>query len=186
MKIKAEQKYIRQSPRKVRLVANQVRKLSLEKAMRQLAVIERKASLTVLKVIRQAIANATNNLSIPFEQLELKNILVKPGPTYKRFQAVSRGRAHQILKRTCYVEVILKTKQAPIKPTQEKQQKSVKPKKSVKAGKSQKTKKTTRKSSKKVKKKTKKKIQSTQLTKSTKKKSSKKKSTKKQTKKSKK
>lgn len=110
MKIKAEQKNSRQAPRKVRLVANQVKDLSLEEAMRQLAVMERKAATTILKVIRQAIANATNNHGLKLENLEIENILVKTGPTYKRFRAVSRGRAHKILKRTSHIEVILSTK----------------------------------------------------------------------------
>lgn len=111
MQIKAEQKNTRQSARKVRLVANTVRKLSLKDAMEQLAVIERKASIVVAKVLRQAIANATHNHNIPVDQLELKNILVGEGPTFKRFRAVSRGRAHNILKRSCHVKVILETKQ---------------------------------------------------------------------------
>ncbi|MBT4123917.1 MAG: 50S ribosomal protein L22 [Candidatus Pacebacteria bacterium] len=111
MQIKAEQKNTRQSARKVRLVANAVRKLSLQDAMEQLAVIERKASIVVAKVLRQAIANATHNHNIPVDQLELKSILVGEGPTYKRFRAVSRGRAHNIFKRSCHVKVILETKQ---------------------------------------------------------------------------
>jgi len=110
MKIRAQQNNTRQTPRKVRLVANQVKGLSLEKALRQLAVIERKAATVILKVMRQAIANATNNHGLKFEDLELNNIIVKKGPTFKRFRAVSRGRAHRILKRSCHVEVTLKTK----------------------------------------------------------------------------
>ena len=111
MKIRAEQKNTRQTPRKVRLVANQVKDLSLEKALRQLAVMERRAATVILKVKRQAIANATNNHGLKFEDLELDNIIIKKGPTYKRFRAVSRGRAHRILKRSCHVEVTLKTKE---------------------------------------------------------------------------
>lgn len=109
MKIRAQQNNTRQTPRKVRLVANQVKDLSLEKALRQLAVIERKAATTILKVVRQAVANATNNHGLKFEDLELDSIIVKKGPTYKRFRAVSRGRAHRILKRSCHIEVTLKT-----------------------------------------------------------------------------
>lgn len=110
MQITAEQKNTRQSPRKVRLVANAVRKLSLEKAMEQLAVMERKASIVVAKVLRQALANAWHNHRLSAQQVELKNILVTQGPTYKRFRAVSRGRAHTIFKRTSHVQVILESK----------------------------------------------------------------------------
>ena len=109
MLIVAEQKNTRQTPRKVRLVANSVRKLPLEKALRQLAVVERKATIVVLKVIRQTIANAVHNHRINPEDLVLKNILVTEGARYKRFRAVSRGRAHNVVKKTCNVKVILET-----------------------------------------------------------------------------
>ncbi len=110
MKIKAEQKYSRQSPRKVRLVANVVKDLSLEKAFEQLALMERKAALVVLKTLRQAVANATHNHNLQFDNLKIDTILVKQGPTYKRWRAVSRGRSHEIQKKTCHVEVLLTTK----------------------------------------------------------------------------
>jgi large subunit ribosomal protein L22 len=120
MKIRAEQKYSRQSPRKVRLVANQVKDLGLKEALEQLALIERKASIVLLKVMRQAIANATHNYGLQVADLQLDNILVKQGPTYKRYQAVSRGRAHKILKRTCHIEVIVSPKQSQQQPKQNK------------------------------------------------------------------
>jgi large subunit ribosomal protein L22 len=110
MKIRAEQKNSRQSPRKVRLIANQVKDLPLEEAFKQLALIEQKAALVILKTLRQAVANATHNHQLKFGDLEIDQILVKTGPTYKRWQPVARGRAHQILKRTAHIEVVLKTK----------------------------------------------------------------------------
>lgn len=110
MEIVAIQKNTRQSPRKVRLVANTVRKLPLEQALRQLAVVERRASVVITKLIRQALADAWHNHNLSVEEVELKNILVTPGPTYKRWRAVSRGRAHNIFKRTSHISVILEAK----------------------------------------------------------------------------
>lgn len=136
MKIKAEQKNSRQSPRKVRLLANQVKDLSLKEAFTQLALMERKGSTVLLKVMRQAVANAVHNHQLSVEDLEIEKILVKTGPTYKRWQPVSRGRAHSILKRTCHVEVVLKTKD-----TNQKEEKPSKPTKKT----SSKVKKTERK-----------------------------------------
>lgn len=114
MIITAEQKNSRQSDRKVRLVANSVKKLSVTDALKQLAVMERKASVVVLKVLSQAIANATHNHGLSVNDLEIKSILVNSGTHYKRFRAASRGRAHSILKRTCHVKVELTTKAAPV------------------------------------------------------------------------
>ena len=109
MQIRAEQKNSRQSPRKVRLLANQVKKLPLEQAFIQLSLMERKGSLVLIKVLRQAVANATSNHQLQIQDLTIEKILVKTGSTYKRMRAVSRGRGHQILKRTCHVEVVLTT-----------------------------------------------------------------------------
>lgn len=107
MTIIATQKFARQAPRKVRLVANSVRKMKLEAAVRQLGVMDRTASTLVLKVMRQAIANAMNNHGFKFEELELKNIIVGNASTYKRFRAASRGRANSVFKRSCHVTVEL-------------------------------------------------------------------------------
>lgn len=118
MIITAQQNNLRQSSRKVRLVANQVKKLSLAQAVDQLAVMQRRSSLAILKVINQAVANATNNLHLSVDQLVLSDIIVSDGPILKRMRAVSRGRGHSIQKRTCHVRVVLKTKdEAPVAAT---------------------------------------------------------------------
>lgn len=109
MLLEATQKNTRQTARKVRLVAGAVKGKSITDAIEQLAVMERRSSLVVLKVLRQALASAQHNHGITMDQLNLKNIIVNEGPTYKRFRAVSRGRAHTILKRSCHVTVQLET-----------------------------------------------------------------------------
>lgn len=110
MKFVATQKNTRQSPRKIRMVANQVKKLSLEDCINQLAVIPRRSTIVLLKTIKQAMANAQNNHGISPAQLEIDEIRVNEGPRYKRFRAVSRGRAHGIIKRTSHVTVVLRQK----------------------------------------------------------------------------
>ncbi|MBW7944326.1 50S ribosomal protein L22 [Patescibacteria group bacterium] len=111
MLIKATQTYTRQSPRKVRLVANTIKDLSLEDAMTQLGMISKKSTEVVSKVLRQAVANAVNNHGFQVGDLVIDRVLVNEGPRYKRFNAVSRGRAHNIIKRTSHVTVVLKTKE---------------------------------------------------------------------------
>lgn len=109
MFIKAVQKYTRQTPRKVRLVANAVKDLPLEQAMKQLGVIEKKATDVVAKTIRMAIADATHNYGFQVSDLSIDRIIINEGPRYRRFRSVSRGRAHGIIKRTCHVTVVLST-----------------------------------------------------------------------------
>ena len=119
MIITATQKYTRQTARKVRYVTDVIKKMSVEDALKQLAVMERRASLVVLKTLRQAVANAMNNHQLTLADLHIKNILIDEAPTYKRWRAVSRGRAHTILKRSCHIKVELETKDV------EKQEKTV-------------------------------------------------------------
>lgn len=109
MEIYASQRYTRQAPRKVRLVANTVKSLSLEAAFRQLATMERAASLPVMKTLRQAVANATHNHNLSAQNLKIKSIVVDSGPIYKRMRAVSRGRGHSIQKKTSHITVRLET-----------------------------------------------------------------------------
>ena len=96
----------------MKLVAMQVKDLSLQAAIAQLGVIDRRATLPILKVIKQALANALNNHHLPATDLELANIIVKDGVVYKRMRAVARGRGHSIEKRSCHVQVVLRTKQS--------------------------------------------------------------------------
>lgn len=112
MLITAEQKNSRQTSRKVKMVADQVRKMPLEKAIAQLGVIERDASEVILKLMKQAISNATHNMGFKLEDLTLVNIIVSDGPIYRRMRPVSRGRGHAIDKKTCHVKVILEAKES--------------------------------------------------------------------------
>lgn len=136
MKFKAVQKNTRQTPRKIRLVANQVKKLSLEEALKQLAVIRRKSTLVLLKTIKQAMANAKNNHGIAPTELEIDEITVTEGPRYRRFRAVSRGRAHGVIKRNSHVTVVLKQKDVTKEET--KKEKETKPAKAEKVTKTEK------------------------------------------------
>jgi large subunit ribosomal protein L22 len=126
MIITATQKNTRQTARKVRYVADVVKKMSIEDALKQLAVMERRASLVVLKTLRQAIANAINNHQLSLDELKIKNIVVDVAPTYKRWRAVSRGRAHTILKRSCHIKVELEKKKLAKKEVIKKDDKSSK------------------------------------------------------------
>jgi large subunit ribosomal protein L22 len=127
MEIKAQHNFTRTAPRKLRLVANTVRKMPLEQAIKQLAVIERRSTMPILKVVKQAVANAVNNHRLAYEDLELVNIRITEGPRYKRFRAVSRGRAHEVKKRTSHITVTLRTREAEMaqKSTKETKEKAV-------------------------------------------------------------
>ena len=106
--MKTTQKYIRTSARKLRLVADAVRSLSPEAALLHLKFTGKAAALPLYKAIKQAVSNAKDQTGLAVDKLAFKTIDVMEGPTYKRFQAVSRGMAHSILKRTAHIHVELK------------------------------------------------------------------------------
>lgn len=105
--MQATQKYIRTSPRKLRLVADAVRGLRADKALEYLHFLGKRAGLPVAKVIRSATASARLEQNLDAKDLKVKIIDVGEGPTYKRWRAVSRGSAHSIMKRTSHIKVIL-------------------------------------------------------------------------------
>lgn len=107
MEITATAKNVRVSPKKVRLVVAQIKKMSPSKAVLLLDFINKSSALPLKKVISSAIANAKNNFGLEEASLAFKSILVGKGIVFKRYQPVARGRAHPILKRTSHIQVIL-------------------------------------------------------------------------------
>ena len=110
MEVKAEAKYIRTSPRKVRLVVEMIKGLSPQRALDYLKFVNKRAAKPLSKLIQSAIANAKNNFGLKPEDLKFKEIQVGEGPTLKRWRAISRGRAHPIMKRASHIKVILESK----------------------------------------------------------------------------
>lgn len=108
--MKAELKNYRQSPRKVRLVADVVRGKSVANALVELQFLGKRAALPFAKLIASAVANASHNNKADVSKLVVKNVSVTKGPTLKRARPVSRGSMHRINKRTSILTVELGTK----------------------------------------------------------------------------
>ena len=104
---KAIARYIRISPSKVRIVLNVIRGKDYADAVAILKNMPNSAAEYVVKVLESAGANAENNLGLNKNDLYVAETFVDGGPTLKRFQPVSKGRAHSILKRTSHITVIL-------------------------------------------------------------------------------
>lgn len=107
MQVTAKAKFIRISPRKVRLVVDALRGLSVEAAKNQLVNMNKKAALPVRKLLESAMANAVNNYELKEDNLFVKIIEVNEGPTLKRWMPRARGRATPIRKRTSHINIIL-------------------------------------------------------------------------------
>ncbi len=108
MQIIAVAKSVRISPRKVRIVADAVRSMSIEDALNSLKLIDKRGSYTLEKTLRSAVANATNNAQIEKTNLAIDRIEITEGQSLKRFHPSTRGRVHPYKKRGSNIRVILK------------------------------------------------------------------------------
>jgi large subunit ribosomal protein L22 len=107
MKVKAQAKYVRQSPYKVRLVLDLVRGLPVEEAEHVLRLTSRGATEPVAKVLHSAVANAEHNHALDPEDLVIAEAFADEGPTLKRFRPRARGRAARIRKRTSHITIVV-------------------------------------------------------------------------------
>jgi large subunit ribosomal protein L22 len=113
MEARAKRQYIRSSPRKMRIVADVVRGKNVQEALATLDFLPQKAAPIIRKTIQSAVSNLfdpnqnDDTRGIDEERLIVKTIMVDEAPVLKRFQPVSRGRAHRILKRSSHLTVVV-------------------------------------------------------------------------------
>jgi ribosomal protein L22 len=105
--VRASARYLRTSPRKVRLVADQVRGLPIEDARALLRFSPKGAAADVAKLLNSAAANAENNHELVADELRITEINVDEGPTLRRWRPRARGRATKIDRRTSHLSVAL-------------------------------------------------------------------------------
>jgi len=104
--MQATLKNYRQSPRKVRLLADLIKGQSVPHAYVLLDNTPKRATSQIKKLLASAVSNAGTKE----DELFVRDVRVDEGPTLKRFQPVSRGRAHPIRKRTSHIILTLKKK----------------------------------------------------------------------------
>jgi large subunit ribosomal protein L22 len=107
MEVKAVGKYLRVSPYKARLVADQVRGKPVDEALTVLKFTAKKSARLINKTLRSAIANAENSEMIDVDNLFIKSILIDEGPRLKRWRPRAMGRATRIIKRSSHITVVL-------------------------------------------------------------------------------
>lgn len=106
----AKRRYANISAQKCRLVADQIRGMSADKALSLLTFSRKKAAHAVKKLLESAIANAEHNEGADIDELKVSKIYVDEGPTHKRMQARAKGRGNRILKRTSHITVAVSDK----------------------------------------------------------------------------
>ena len=114
--VTAKLKYLRISPRKVRLVTDLIRGLTVGEAEKQLKFLTKRAARPVLKLLNSAVANAQNNANLAKEGLFISKIVVEVGPSLKRWRPRAMGRATTIMKRTSHITLVLEEKEPSVAP----------------------------------------------------------------------
>lgn len=110
---RAKLRYVRISPRKARLIADLVRGMDVEEAMRLLAFTRKKSAPLIRKIIGSALANATSGpAQADPDDLFVRTVYVDGGPTLRRYLPRAQGRATRILKRTSHITVELGSRRA--------------------------------------------------------------------------
>ena len=105
MQVSAKLRHARISAQKMRLVADQIRGLPVERATDLLRFSTKKGAVIIGKVLDSAIANAENNEGADVDELRVSAIYVDEGPTAKRMRARAKGRGSRILKRTSHIVI---------------------------------------------------------------------------------
>lgn len=107
-------KNYRQSPRKVRLVANAIRGKRVSDALVALSALPKRATMPLKKLLESAVANAKHGgEGKDAQSLFVKEIQVNKGVTLKRSLPRAMGRATPINKRSSHVEIILAERKQP-------------------------------------------------------------------------
>ena len=107
METRAVAKFVRISPRKARLVMDQIRGKKVGDALSLLAFSQRRGARIIKKLVDSAVSNAEQRTKVDVDALVIKRLFADEGPTLKRWRPRALGRATRIRKRTSHLTVIL-------------------------------------------------------------------------------
>ena len=105
MEAKAYLKYLRISPRKVKILCDLIRGKDAKTAIAYIMQTPKAASEPMLKLLKSAIANAENNHGMDVDKLYVSTATADPGPTLKRGMPRAQGRFNRILKGTTHITI---------------------------------------------------------------------------------
>ncbi len=107
MEVIAKYRYARSSAQKLRLVANLIRGLNVNKALEILKFTNKKASFMIIKVLNSAISNAYSNYGLKIKTLRVSKIYVDKASSFKRVFPRAKGRVNYITKRTSHITIFV-------------------------------------------------------------------------------
>ncbi len=110
MEVKARLRFVRIGPRKARLVADLIRGKGSEEAINILRFTPKSGARIISKLLKSAVANATQKKTVDVDRLYVKTIMVDEAPMLKRFMPRALGRATPIRKKTSHINIVLDEK----------------------------------------------------------------------------
>ena len=108
--VKAVNKNVRSSPRKLSLVLNSIVGKKVDVVLKELDFLRKKVSLDVSKTVKSAISNAENNNQLDIDNLIIKEAYVGKSIVMKRFRPRAKGRASAIKKSYSRLTIVLTEK----------------------------------------------------------------------------
>ena len=104
-------KFVRMSPRKVKLVCDMIRGKDVKTAAALMSQTSKAACEPMAKLLKSAVANAENNFNMDKSNLYVAECFVCPGPMLKRIRPMDHGKAFRIMKRTSHVTMVVREKE---------------------------------------------------------------------------
>jgi large subunit ribosomal protein L22 len=101
------QNSVRISPRKMRLLVDSIKNMTIDQAESVLSVMGKRGAREIQKVLMSAVSNALHNSKIEKKKLRISSIEIFETPAYRRFRPSTRGRIHPYKKRGSKIKVIL-------------------------------------------------------------------------------
>lgn len=111
MEVSSTSKFIRISPRKVRLVVDLIRGKPVQQAMAMLRLMPHAAAVPVWRTLRSAVANAENNYALDPDDLVVSRAVADVGPTLKRGRPKARGRYGPVRRRSSHITIVVGEKE---------------------------------------------------------------------------
>ena len=109
--VKAINKNVRSSPRKINLLLKNIRGKKADLAIRDLSFARQRIALEIKKTVQSAVANAENNNQYDIDNLYVKEAYVGKSIVLKRFRPRAKGRASPIKKPYSNITIILSEKE---------------------------------------------------------------------------
>lgn len=107
MPVVAKLNYLRIAPRKLRLIADLIRKKKVDEAEAILNFAKKRGAEPLLKLLKTAVSDARNNFQLEPNNLYISKITIDKGPKYKRWRPRARGAAYEIQKKTSHITLVL-------------------------------------------------------------------------------